>query len=137
MLNMRNYDRSKKARQVAISRDGGLTWGEQRFDSALVEPICQAAIERYDRTGQGGEAAPILLFSNPASDTARKAMTLRASFDQGQTWPASLLLHAGPSAYSDLAVLADGQIACLYEAGEQNAYESIVFARIPLDSVMP
>ncbi len=34
MLNMRNYDRSKKSRQVAVSDDGGLTWKEQRFDPA-------------------------------------------------------------------------------------------------------
>ena len=47
MLNMRNYDRTKKNRQVAISDDGGLTWQEQRFDPTLIEPICQAAIERY------------------------------------------------------------------------------------------
>ena len=47
MLNMRNYDRAKKNRQVAFSDDGGLTWKDQRFDEALIEPICQAAIERY------------------------------------------------------------------------------------------
>ena len=37
MLNMRNYDRSKRNRQVAVSPDGGLTWTEQRFDDALSE----------------------------------------------------------------------------------------------------
>ena len=62
-------------------------------------------------------------------------MTVRASFDEGQTWPVSRVLHAGPSAYSDLAVLADGQIACLYEAGSTNAYEKIVLSRFPLDSL--
>ena len=115
MLNMRNYDRSKKNRQVAVSDDGGLTWQEQRFDSTLVEPICQAAIERYrwPTTGQRG----VILFSNPASQTGRVNMTLRASFDEGQTWTAWRVLHAGPSAYSDLAVLPGGDIAVLYEAG--------------------
>jgi sialidase-1 len=45
------------------------------------------------------------------------------------------VLHAGPSAYSDLAVLANGEIGCLYEAGRTHAYESIVFAGFPLLSL--
>ncbi|MBI2480906.1 MAG: exo-alpha-sialidase [Planctomycetia bacterium] len=38
MLNMRNYDRSAKSRQVALSDDGGLTWRSQGFVSTLIEP---------------------------------------------------------------------------------------------------
>ena len=135
MLNMRNYDRASKNRQVALSDDGGATWKEQRFDPALIEPICQAAIERYrwpgERSGEGSKGA--ILFSNPASREGRVNMTVRASFDEGQTWAASRVLHAGPSAYSDLAVLAQGDVGCLYEAGHDHPYESIVFAAFPLD----
>ena len=39
-------------------------------------------------------------------------------------------LHDGPSAYSCLAVLADGAIACLYERGNKSAYETITLARL-------
>ena len=60
-------------------------------------------------------------------------MTVRASFDEGLTWLRSLVLHTGPSAYSDLAVLANGHVACLYEGGPEDRYESIVFASFPLD----
>lgn len=132
LLNMRNYDRAKKARQVAVSDDGGATWKDQRFDAALLEPICQAALERYrwpDATQPG-----VILFSNPASATARVNLTVRASYDDAQTWPVARVLHAGPSAYSDLAVLANGQIACLYEAGVKSAYERIVLARFSIPS---
>ncbi len=128
MINMRNYDRSKKNRQVAMSDDGGMSWQDQRFDPVLIEPICQAAIERVAASGP-------ILFSNPASDEKRVDMTLRVSFDEGQSWTGKKLLHPGPSAYSDLAVLANGDIACLYESGEDSPYESIVFARIPADSL--
>jgi len=133
MLNMRNYDRSQKNRQVAVSEDGGLTWKDQRFDPALIEPICQAAIERL--RWPSADSKSVILFSNPASRDGRVNMTVRASFDEGQTWTASRVLHAGPSAYSDLAVLANGDIGCLYEAGRTHAYESIVFARFPLLSL--
>jgi sialidase-1 len=132
MLNMRNYDRAKRNRQVAISDDGGLTWKGQRFDETLIEPICQAAVERYRWPDQGRPG--VILFSNPASTNGRRNMTIRASFDDAQTWSTSRVLHAGPSAYSSLAVLRDGRIACLFEAGSTNAYEEIVLSRLPLDS---
>ncbi|HPC18408.1 MAG TPA: sialidase family protein [Candidatus Hydrogenedentes bacterium] len=119
MLNMRNYDRTKKNRQIALSDDGGLTWKEQRFDSTLIEPICQAAVHRADG---------VILFSNPASDKDRVNMTVRASFDEGQTWVLDRVLYPGPSAYSDLAILPNGEAACLYEAGAKAPYEMIVFA---------
>ncbi|MHB8954309.1 MAG: sialidase family protein [Pirellulaceae bacterium] len=133
MLNMRNYDRSKKNRQRAVSDDGGLTWKDQRFDSMLIEPICQAAMERCSGPDDANEG--VLLFSNPASADERVNMTVRASFDEGETWAACRVLHAGPSAYSDLAVLATGDIGCLYEAGNTHPYESIVFARFTLTSL--
>jgi sialidase-1 len=131
MLNMRNYDRSKSHRQVAVSDDGGLTWTDQRFDPALVEPICQASIRRYRWPVEGYDG--VILFSNPASSQGRIKMTVRASFDDGQTWPKARVLHEGPSAYSSLEVLPDGRIACLYEAGLRHPYELIVFAAFELD----
>lgn len=134
MLNMRNYDHAARNRQVCVSEDGGLSWQGQRFDPALVEPVCQAAIHRYGwRDGTNGG---VILFSNPAHRSARKNLTLRASFDEGETWPVAKVLHAGPSAYSDLAVLTDGQAACLYEAGSKNPYEGIWFASFPLNSLV-
>lgn len=121
MLNMRNYDPTRRARQVALSDDGGATWTDQRIDAALPEPICQASLERAD-----GEP-PMLLFCNPASERSRERLTVRGSLDEGQSWPLARVLHEGPAAYSDLAILADGRIACLYEAGAKSPYESIVF----------
>lgn len=108
LLNMRNYDRSQRTRQQARSRDGGATFVGQRHVPELIEPICQASIRRL-RDG-------VLIFSNPASRAGRERMTLRASFDQGKTWPWSLLLDSGPSAYSCLQPLPDGSVICLYEA---------------------
>jgi len=133
LLNMRNYDRSKKNRQVALSDDGGLTWRDQRFDAALVEPICQAAVQRC--RWPTDDRSTVVLFSNPASPDGRINMTVRASFDEGATWSAQRTLHPGPSAYSDLAVMPNGNIACLYEAGRERPYESIVFARFALSSL--
>ena len=127
MLNMRNYDRTQRARKVSVSHDGGATWGDIFSDPALIEPICQASICRYRWSDAAGPG--ILLFSNPAHEEQRVNMTVRLSEDEGQTWPASRCLHAGPSAYSCLAALSNGQVGCLYEAGQAHPYESLVFAR--------
>ena len=37
------------------------------------------------------------------------------SYDEGKTWPVKRVLEAGPSAYSDMAVLPNGTILCFYE----------------------
>lgn len=124
LLNMRNYKGSKeKARAIATSGDGGLTWSALSHDKTLIEPICQAALIRMP-----GEGAARFLFSNPAS-SKREKITVRLSVDDCRTWAASKELFAGPSAYSDLAVLPDGTILCLYERGEKSAYEKISLAR--------
>ena len=132
MLNMRNYDRSQHNRQTAISDDGGLTWRGQKHDPALIEPICQAAVERL-RWPQGDKPG-VVVFSNPASTSGRVNLTVRASFDDARTWPVSKVIWSGPSGYSDLAVLANGSVACLYEAGSSNIAESIVFSSFEADT---
>lgn len=130
LLNMRNYDRNERTRQQAISSDGGLTWTQQRHVPELIEPICQASIQRYSWPNAGRSG--VLLFANPAS-TKREHITIRASFDDGQTWPVSRLLDPRPAAYSCLAVLPDSSVGILYEAGERNPYANVVFARFPIE----
>lgn len=134
MLNMRNYNRARQRRQKAFSRDGGGTWEDQGFDPALVEPVCQASLVRYSWPVQG--KGNVILFSNPAS-TERVNMTVRASCDDGETWPRDRVLHAGPSAYSDLAVFADRTAGCLYERGERHPYEQIALAKFTLQDLHP
>ena len=62
-------------------------------------------------------------------------MTVRASFDDAITWPVSKRLYEGPGGYSDLCSLPDGRFACLYEAGENNIAESIVFTTLSMDDL--
>ena len=128
MLNIRSY-RGKHRRIVAISKDGGETFSNPVEDEALIEPVCQASILRLAK-GPGE-----ILFSNPAS-TKRERMTVKLSQDDGKTWPHALVLHAGPAAYSSLAVLPSGEIACLYERGERTAYETITLARFSREALI-
>jgi sialidase-1 len=123
LLNMRNYDPAMRSRAYSYSDDGGESWSKASRHPELIEPICQASMRRLN-TPEG----TALLFANPASREARVNMTVRASRDQGQSWPCSRVLHSGPAAYSSLSALADGQVGCLYERGEEDAYERITLA---------
>jgi sialidase-1 len=121
LLNMRSY-RGTNRRLVAVSKDGGDTFSRPEEDPALIEPVCQASILREPGDSGG------ILFSNPAS-VRRERLTVRLSNDEGKTWGHARALHEGPTAYSCLAVLPDGTLACLYEAGDKSPYETITLAR--------
>jgi sialidase-1 len=136
LLNMRSY-RGRNRRAVATSGDGGVTWSASRDDPKLIEPVCQGSMIRYTWPGEAEPGAAIrsgksrILFSNPDS-TTRDHMTVRLSYDEGQSWPVSRLLHEGPAAYSGLCALPDQSIGNLYERGSQSPYETITFARFTL-----
>lgn len=134
MLNMRNYDRSIHTRQVSYSADGGLSWNKQKFDLNLIEPICQASL--HASLWNSNSTRKYLFFSNPADTTKRINMTIKISLDEGNSWPISKVVHAGPSAYSDLAIIESDNVACLFEAGEEHPYENIMFTLIPINEFM-
>ena len=129
ILNMRNYDRTQMNRKISISNDYGESWGDIYDDKALVEPICQASILRYSFKGYGRND---LLFINPADKNKRLNMTLRLSNDLGRTWKGEFILHEGPSAYSDITKLRNGNVGCLFEAGKNSPYEGIVYREVDI-----
>ena len=125
LMNMRSYFQ-RNCRAQAISYDGGITWTAPADVPVLVEPVCQASIIRY--TWPNKKSKSIMLFLNPAS-AKRMNMTIRASYDEGQTWLVVRTLFPGPSAYSCMAV-SNGIINCLYEAGNKHPYETIIFQKL-------
>jgi sialidase-1 len=123
---------------VTFSADGATGWSQPEFHDQLWEPICMASIVTHP--SQPGT----LIFSNPhtlppptkgaqppkskAAKGKRENLSIKLSRDDGKTWSINKTLEAGPSAYSDLAVLPDGSVLCLYERAE-----SITCARFNLD----
>ena len=117
-MNMRSYH-GKGVRAAAWSPDEGASWQNLRLDPQLPDPVCQ---------GTTLNAGDTLYFCNAADSRERQRLTLRKSTDGGETWSAGTVIHAGPAAYSDLTLLPDGHLACLFEGGEQDAYEGIFLA---------
>ncbi len=128
-------------RAYAYSSDGGITWSEAKFHPDLPESVVDGGVARL-------LVENLLLVSCPTFQyeegmpygtwwSHRQDMTISVSSDDGNTWPVSTLIHEGPSAYSDLAVLPDGNILCFYEGGQEWRYETMILARFGLDSVYP
>ena len=57
-------------------------------------------------------------------------MTVRVSYDDGNNWPVHQLINEGPSAYSCLARITNGNIGLLYEKEKD-----IVFASMTIEDI--
>lgn len=103
-----------------------------------------AGMVSHSGTTDSGD--PVLLFSNAQTTerahSSRRNLTIHLSRDGGTTWPVSRVMEPGPSAYSDLAILPDGQILCCFEDGSGPpvqkrkrdwAYTRITLARFNLE----
>lgn len=133
MLNMRGprgKDRIEKGacRLVAFSRDGGASFDPKYYEKALTEPVCNGSTINYTRKGKLTET---ILFSNPNHPEKRKNMTIKMSKDSGKTWAVAYPLSEIAAAYSDMAVLDNGDVAILYETGEKTAYDRITYTVVP------
>lgn len=120
---------------VTVGPDGATGWSTPVFQADLPEPICMAGLVAHPaRPGMMILSCPDSVARDdagaevPAGRGKRRKLSLRVSADDGRTWPVVRVLEPGPSAYSDLAVLPDGTVVCLYEADDR-----IVAARIGLD----
>ena len=131
LYNSRAYFRDGK-RYLAVSRDGGETYGEFSTDPFLKEETrmgCNASFLRvelsqlHDRSHLPAGARDLTLFCNPRADTRRR-MTVCVSFDAGESFREARVIYEGPSAYSSLDYdPVSGHFFLLYENGERNPYD--------------
>ncbi|HMA62994.1 MAG TPA: exo-alpha-sialidase [bacterium] len=133
MLNMR--DNRGGARSVYTTDDLGKSWNKHPTSrKALPEPVCNAGLIKTTTKINGSEQN-VLLFVNPNSTEGRKMMTLKASLDQGQTWPKKyqiLLDEDYGFGYPNLTMVNDSTIGVLYEGSQAH----MVFQKILLKELI-
>lgn len=120
---------------TAISKDGGLTWGNLHRLEELITPRCHGCVERFD--------AKRLLFSSPASPFRQKEhpygrynLTVRVSLDEGETWTAGRTIWPHPGSYSDIVVLNDHTVGYVYERADKGSthyWDELHFARFNME----
>ena len=73
----------------------------------------------------------------PGPGSGRENMVLRASYDDGATFPYRQMLWAGPAAYVTLTTTEEeGSVGLLYENGvaseKQSCYQRISYQKVPV-----
>ena len=127
-LFLRNEEPGAYAHAISISKDGVSGWSKPEIHKELYSPICFATVLCLT-DGSLSEGTSRLLFVHPDSRAntktirnwgarPRENLTLRLSYDNGQTWGVSRVLYPGRTGYADLALGKDNFIYCLYERGE-------------------
>lgn len=139
MLNMRD-DRNRKekgetnGRAVAITRDLGKTWERHpSSNAALREPNCMASLIAAD-VQVGDKNLPVLFFSNPNHKETRTNMTIKASLDEGLTWPGEyqVLLNAPAGyGYSCMTMVDGDTVGILYEGTKE-----LYFQKVPVKDIL-
>jgi sialidase-1 len=133
IMNIRNQSGDIRNRMIAYSSNGGEKWDTVFFNNDLIDPVCQGSIlgigEKKDKM--------VLASSNPADALKRDNLMIKISYDEGITWPKSMLVDKSSpgykgdwSAYSDLVLLNKNTIGILYE---RNNYSEIVFKRVKIE----
>lgn len=136
LLNIR-HETPGIGRGVSISSDGATGWSETRYDAALPEPVCMGSIIRLSKKPRFEKNR--VLFANPHNPTGRERrnVSIKLSYDEGETWPVMKTIESGTSGYSDLAVGPGGTVFCFYERGtvDESHYrtKTLCVARLNLE----
>ncbi len=113
-------------RYVHRSTDEGTSWTTTPAPE-LIDPGCNASIIRYTDTKDGYDKNR-LLFSNAKSEKGRVNMTVRISYDEGNTWSEGKTIYEGSSAYSDMTILENGDIGLFFEQDEHTKNPFVSFS---------
>ena len=149
LLNMRNTGDGRR-RAFSISVDGVFDWSEPQYATSLLEAQCHGSTIRHRLPGEDGPGRIIYCgvgvlepfhHKPECGHYRRELLTLRVSDDEGLTWPVARRLTNDPdvyAGYSDMAVLPDGTILCIYEYGGVNditahCNATVVVARFDLE----
>lgn len=139
MLNMRDNRNAEvkdenNGRAVSITRDLGLTWETHpSSNSILPEPVCMASLISADMIIDGRKQK-VLFFSNPNNKYSRSNMTIKASLDEGMTWPEEFQVELNEEegyGYSCLAMVDENHIGILYEG-----IKDLYFQKIPVKDIL-
>ena len=103
---MRNIQEGKR-QAVAVSDDGGETFGPIRLHPDLLTPVCQGSVLFVKGN--------TILYAGPRSTSSRVDMTVLASDDDGNTFNRSMLVWHKKSMYSSMQLLPSGEVILLFE----------------------
>ncbi len=124
ILNARDQTEKTGKRYTARSRDGGISWFEEKIDPYLTDPVCEGSLLVIP-----GKKKDAVLLSQLYDPEERQNLSLHVSYDGARTWARTLTIDPESAAYSDLVSLTRRQVGILYE---KDNYQKIVFKKVKL-----
>ena len=115
-----------KMRYVHTSTDEGKSW-TSKPEPALMDPSCNGSIIRYTAKADGYNKDRII-FSNAKMEKGRMNLTIRVSYDEGQTWTEGKTIYGGGTAYSSLTILKNGDIGVFFEKDDYKENTFVSFS---------
>jgi sialidase-1 len=132
VMNTRWHDGAH--RLVSHSGDGGLTWSAPEPHLELPDLVCQGSILRASSTPDQRRVYFSNIVPEPSSSQVivgrRSRLVVRASDDDGMTWPFARVVVPGPAGYSDLTIAPNGNLLVLFEAGASIYSEKLTLATL-------
>jgi len=116
----------KEMRYSHVSSDQGLSW-TTKAETSLSDPGCNGCIINYT-SKKDKYKKNRLLFCNANDSKKRMNLTIRISYDNGQTWSNGKVIYSGSSAYSSMTILNNGNIAIFYEKDNCSKNEVAIFS---------
>ena len=114
LLNFR-HESPSSLRGICISDDGATGWSSVRFDPQLPDPACMGSLLRISQSPEAARDRILFCNSHNPLDQRWRNLTLKLSYDEGQSWPIVKTLERGSVGYSDLALGHDGTFYCFYD----------------------
>ena len=113
----------KSERMHNISNDGGVSFTPCTY-AGIPDARCHAGLTALTKS----DGKRVFLLTN-VPGPERNHLTIGISENEGKTWKAKKVIESGPSAYSDIVVLPDRTILCVYETGEEHSRQHLAVAR--------
>lgn len=106
---------------ICYSKDGGEQWTIPMENTDLRTPICMSSMGRNNG---------VLYYSYTDQYFNRSNLTVAQSEDAGKTWGKKQVVYPGPSGYSNLDKLSNGDMLVLFENGAVEYDERITLVRL-------
>lgn len=116
-------------RAMAVSKTGYSGWQDYRPVPELIDPICFGSVAALDRPGE----PYTLVFANCEHRTARKNVVVKASFDDGRTWPVRIPLDPDRGGYVEVSC--DNRAGLVYVLYEEEAGEALHLVTLDRDEL--
>lgn len=140
-------------RWTSFSKDGGITWSKSQFDEQMSQGGkngCHAGLVRLTHPKRHDKGRVLYSYPFPnvkknnrwirdpeyqRSSNGRWNLLIRVSYDECKTWRRTRLLQKGHISYSNLIMLPDKSIGCIYEYCDtsRKIWYSIRFTRFTWD----